>query len=226
MLRGSLCLPRHGIQAVPEQLAAALPPGTIRLQTAVSALTSEGVVLADGSERPADAVVVATGAEAAAALLPGLNVPATRTVTTLYHAAPTPPLAEPVLLVDTEREVLHTSVLSEVTPGYASDSRALVSTSVLGGGHAGLEAAVRGRLGVLYQTDTSGWEHLSTCTVEGALPAMLPPWPLTRGSRAGPGRYVCGDHRATGSVQGALASGTRAAREVLGAGFAQLSSAA
>ena len=31
----------------------------------------------------------------------------------------------------------------------------------------------------------------------------------------GPRRYVCGDHRATGSVQGALASGARAAREVL-----------
>jgi hypothetical protein len=56
---------------------------------------------------------------------------------------------------------------------------------------------------------------------------MLPPYPLTRGSRVGPGRYVCGDHRATGSVQGALASGTRAAREILAAGSAhQLSSAA
>ncbi len=53
---------------------------------------------------------------------------------------------------------------------------------------------------------------------------MLPPWPLSRPSRVevpagrgldGPRRYVCGDHRATGSVQGALASGARAAREVL-----------
>ena len=35
---------------------------------------------------------------------------------------------------------------------------------------------------------------------------MAAPHPLTRGSRVGPGRYVCGDHRATGSVQGALAS--------------------
>jgi phytoene dehydrogenase-like protein len=42
MLRGSLCLPRHGIRAVPEQLAAALPPGTIRLQTPVAELTQEG----------------------------------------------------------------------------------------------------------------------------------------------------------------------------------------
>ncbi len=223
MLRGSLCLPRHGIQAVPEQLAAALPSGTVRLQTPVSELTSEGVLLADGSERPADAVVVATGAAAAASLLPGLNVPATRTVTTLYHAVPASPLAEPTLLVDTEREVLHTSVLSEVTPGYASNGRALVSTSVLGAGHAGLEAVVRGRLAILYRADTADWEHLATYTVEGALPAMLPPWPLIRGSRVGlegPGRYVCGDHRATGSVQGALASGARAAREVLAAASA------
>jgi phytoene dehydrogenase-like protein len=235
MLRGTLCLPRHGIQAVPEQLAAALPPGTIRLETPVSQLTGEGVLLGDGSERPAGTVVVATGAATAARLLPGLNVPATRTVTTLYHAAPASPLTEPTILVDSEREILNTSVLSEVTPGYASDGRALVSTSVLGTGDTsvldtrvegpgGLEAAVRGRLAIMYQTDTSGWEHLASYTVEGALPVMAAPYPLTRGSRVGPGRYVCGDHRATGSVQGALASGARAAREILAAASASRSS--
>jgi hypothetical protein len=217
MLRGSLCLPRHGIQAVPEQLAAALPPATVRLETPVSALTDQGVLLADGTERPADVVVVATGPAAAARLLPGLRVPATKTVTTVYHAAPASPLAEPTLLVDTERQVLHTSVLSQVTPGYAGRGRALVSTSVLGGGGTTVEAEVRGRLATLYQADTGDWEHLATYTVEGALPAMAAPHPLTRGCRVGPGRYVCGDHRATGSVQGALASGARAAREVLAA---------
>ena len=217
MLRGTLCLPRHGIAAVPEQLAAALPPATVRLETPVSALTGQGVLLADGTERPADVVVVATGAAAAARLLPGLQVPATRTVTTVYHAAPASPLAEPTLLVDSERQVLHTSVLSEVTPGYASNGRALVSTSVLGGGGESVETAVRERLATLYQADTAGWEHLATYTVEGALPAMAAPHPLIRGCRVGPGRYVCGDHRATGSVQGALASGARAAREVLAA---------
>ena len=217
MLRGSLCLPRRGIQAVPEQLAAALPAGSILLETPVQELTDDGVLLADGSERSADAVVVATGAADAARLLPGLDVPVTRTVTTLYHAAPESPLAEPILLVDSERQVLNTSVLSEVTPGYVSDGRALISTSVLGPGHPGLEAAVRARLATLYQAGTADWEHLATYTVEGALPAMLPPYPLIRGCRVTAGRYVCGDHRATGSVQGALASGARAAREVLAA---------
>ena len=111
MLRGSLCLPRRGIQAVPEQLAAALPAGTVRLETPVRVLTADGVLCGDGTEIPARAVIVATGAAEAAALLPGLSVPATRSVTTFYHAAPSAPLAEPVLLVDTERKILNTVVL-------------------------------------------------------------------------------------------------------------------
>jgi phytoene dehydrogenase-like protein len=227
MLRGTLCLPRRGIQAVPEQLGAALPSGTLRLETPARELTSAGVLLADGRELPAGAVVVATGGAAAEALLPGLAVPGTRTVTTVYHAAPASPLAEPTLLVDTEGEILSTCVLSQVSPGYAA-GRSLISTSVLGGGGADREPAVRARLADLYQTGTAGWEHLDSYTIDGALPAMPAPLRLSQPCRvtedgAGPGstgaggprRYVCGDHRATGSVQGALASGARAAREVL-----------
>ncbi len=215
MLRGTLCLPRQGIQVVPEQLATALPAGTVRLGTPAASLTDDGVLLADGTELPADAIVVATGAAGAGALLPGLGVPATRTVTTYYHAAPSSPLAEPTLLVDTGRAVLNSCVLTEVSRGYGGDGRALISTSALGHGPAGGEAAVRARLAGLYQADTADWEHLASYTVEGALPPMPAPHPLSQPARVGPGRYVCGDHRATGSVQGALASGARAAREVL-----------
>jgi glycine/D-amino acid oxidase-like deaminating enzyme len=215
MLRGTLCLPRRGIQAVPEQLAATLPTGTIRLETPVARLTEDGVGLPGGGEIAARAVVVATGpAEAGALLGSAIDVPATRTVTTFYHAAPRSPLGEPTLLVDTERKILNTTVLSEVTPGYATDGRALVSSSVLGDASGG-EPDVRARLAELYGTDTAGWEHLASYPVYGALPAMPAPHPLSRTTRVSPGRYVCGDHRATGSVQGAMASGTRAARELL-----------
>jgi glycine/D-amino acid oxidase-like deaminating enzyme len=215
MLRGTLCLPRRGIQAVPEQLAATLPTGTIRLETPVARLTEDGVGLPGGGEIAARAVVVATGpAEAGALLGSAIDVPATRTVTTFYHAAPRSPLGEPTLLVDTERKILNTTVLSEVTPGYATDGRALVSSSVLGDASGG-EPDVRARLAELYGTDTVGWEHLASYPVYGALPAMPAPHPLSRTTRVSPGRYVCGDHRATGSVQGAMASGTRAARELL-----------
>ncbi|MET8755255.1 NAD(P)/FAD-dependent oxidoreductase [Streptomyces sp. NPDC004667] len=217
MLRGTLCLPADGIGAVPAQLADGLPAGVLSRGTAVARLAEDGdgVVLADGTRRRADAVVVATGQSAAAGLLPGLTVPAGRTVTTLYHAAARSPLHEPTLLVDTRRRFLNTCVLSEVHPGYAPDGRALISTSVLGAPGAAQEAAVRAALAEAYDTDTDAWESVHRCTVRDALPAMPPPLPLTRTTRFGPGRYVCGDHRATGSLQGALASGARAAREVL-----------
>ncbi|MGC4947035.1 NAD(P)/FAD-dependent oxidoreductase [Streptomyces sp. DT224] len=214
MVRGTLCLPAQGIGAVPHQLAQGLPGGVLRLGAAVAEITDTGVALEDGSEVPASVVVVATEPAAAARLLPDLTVPDTRTVTTYYHATDRTPLAEPTLLVDSTGPVLNTCVLSEVAPTYAPPGTALISTSVLGTGLPGRAQAVLRRLADLYATDTSGWTQIAARTVEGALPAMRPPWQLSRTTRVRPGRYVCGDHRATGSVQGALASGTRAAREV------------
>ncbi|MFI2780495.1 NAD(P)/FAD-dependent oxidoreductase [Streptomyces sp. ALB3] len=213
MARGTLCLPSRGIGAVPAQLAARLPDGVLRLGSAVTEVTERGVLLADGSERPATSVVVATDSATAARLLPGLPVPAGRTVTTYYHAADRSPLTEPTLVVDSGLAVLNSCVITEVSPGHAPRGTALVATSVLGAGPP--EKTVRARLAELYDVDTSTWETVAAYTVEGALPAMRPPWPLSRTTRFARGRYVCGDHRATGSVQGALASGSRAAREVL-----------
>ncbi|MFE5536619.1 FAD-dependent oxidoreductase [Streptomyces sp. NPDC056492] len=215
MLRGTACLPADGMGAIPAQLASALPGSVVRTATPVASLTPDGVLLADGADLAAAAVVVATGQSAAARLLPGLAVPRARTVTTLYHAAERSPLAEPTLVVDGGRRFLNTCVLTEVHPGYSVDGRALVSTSVLGAPGPADEAAVRVALGHVYGADTGSWEAVHRVTVRDALPAMTPPWPLSRSTRFSPGRYVCGDHRATGSLQGAMASGARAAREVL-----------
>ncbi|MGW0798908.1 NAD(P)/FAD-dependent oxidoreductase [Streptomyces sp. NPDC002692] len=214
MLRGTLCLPSTGIGAVPDLLAAALPPGTVSLGAPVARLTDTGVASADGVELPARAVVVATGPVPAAALLPGLDVPEYRVVTTYYHAAERSPLAEPTLMTDVRRRFLNTCVLSEVVPGYAPAGRALIATSVLGDDHGDREKETREALSEVYGTDAGAWRLLRATTVPDALPAMPPPHPLSRTTRFAPGRYVCGDHRATGSVQGALASGARAARAV------------
>ncbi|WP_329131606.1 NAD(P)/FAD-dependent oxidoreductase [Streptomyces sp. NBC_00670] len=215
MLRGTLCLPADGIGAVPAALVTALPAGSVLLDTPVALLTDDGVQTAHGDRLAARAVVVATGKGPASALLPGLDVPAGRVVTTYYHVAPRPPLAEPTLLTDARLRFLNTCVLSEVAPTYAPAGHALIATSVLGEDNPQARKTVTSALEEVYETDTAGWDLLTARTVRDALPAMPPPQPLSRTSRVAPGRYVCGDHRATGSVQGALASGARAAREVL-----------
>ncbi|MYX95881.1 NAD(P)-binding protein [Streptomyces sp. SID486] len=215
MARGTICLPAAGVAAVPELLASALPPGTLALESPVTALTDDGVVVDGGREVAARAVVVASSPTVAAALLPGLPLPPYRTVTTYYHLTPRSPLREPTLVTDVRRRFTNSCVLTEVQPGHAPRGYALVATSVLGADTAGRERTLRDALAECYGTDTGGWELLTARTVAEALPAMEPGLPLSRRSRRAAGRYVCGDHRATGSVQGALASGARAAREVV-----------
>ncbi|WP_084724590.1 NAD(P)/FAD-dependent oxidoreductase [Streptacidiphilus melanogenes] len=215
MLRGSLCLPERGIGAVPRQLADRLPLGTLRLGAGVERLTDDGVALTNGLAVHARAVVVAAGPTAARALLPSLPLTPTHAVTTAHHAAPEAPWPEKALLVDGNGPLLHTSVVSNVQPRYAPAGVALVSTSLPGVADEEQLVAAEARLAELYRTSTRAWERVAVHRVREALPASPAPWPLSRTSRLAPGRHVCGDHRATASVQGALASGARAAREVL-----------
>ncbi|WP_433229741.1 NAD(P)/FAD-dependent oxidoreductase [Actinomadura formosensis] len=210
--RGTIGVPALGMGRIPEQLAARLPDGAVSLGTAVREVTGDGVETVDGEAIKAGAVVVATDPVRAAALVPEIEAPVMRSVTTFYHAAPESPLEEPVQIIDAEGVITDTLVLTDAAPEYSPDDRALISTSVLGTNvH---ESRVRGRLNEIYG-DTSAWRLLASYPVKVALPAMPPPLPLRRPVRMRAGRYVCGDHRDTGSIQGALVSGRRAAEAVL-----------
>ena len=126
-------------------------------------------------------------------------------------------MTEPMLVIDGEENlVLSTVVMSQAASTYAPSSAHLVSTSVLGAHHdTDLERRVRARLGTLYGARTSDWEHLASYEIAEALPAMLPPFALRKPVRITDGLFVCGDHRDTGSIQGAMVSGRRAACALL-----------
>ncbi|MDN0194668.1 NAD(P)/FAD-dependent oxidoreductase [Streptomyces sp. S.PNR 29] len=215
---GRLCLPEGGAEVLPELLARTLPPGTVRTGVRVTSVSTTSVTTAEHGEIRCRAVLLATDARAAAELLPGLRVPDFHPVTVLHHTADEPPVATGAsLLLDADRggPVAHTAVVSQVDPSRAPAGRSLVSSTVLGPPPPDVDTAVRIHLSRLYGTSTARWETLAVHHTAEAVPAMRPPHDLRRPVRLLAGLYVCGDHRDTSTVQGALHSGHRASAAIL-----------
>ncbi|WP_189535668.1 NAD(P)/FAD-dependent oxidoreductase [Streptomyces roseolilacinus] len=215
--RGRLCVPAGGASRLPERMAAALPAGSVRTGVRVKDASISRVVTAEHGEFTCRSLVVATGARAAAELLPGLRVPGFHAVTVLHHTAPAAPLTAPALVLDADRAgpVSHTAVMSEVDPTRAPHGRVLITSTVLGTPPDDLDARVRRHLAALYGTGTADWELLGVRHDPEAVPAMPAPHDLRRPVRLLAGLYVCGDHRDVSSPQGALHSGRRAAQAIL-----------
>ncbi|WP_326706235.1 NAD(P)/FAD-dependent oxidoreductase [Streptomyces cyaneofuscatus] len=215
--RGGLCVPAGGSGTLPDRLAAALPPGTVRTGVHVTAADITTVRTKEHGELGCRSLLLATGAGAAAELLPGLRVPAFRPVTVLHHTAPVPPPTGRSLVLDGDRSgpVAYTAVMSEVDPSRAPEGRTLITSTVLGTPPPDLDRSVRRHLAALYGTPTGDWELLAAHHDPEAVPAMEAPHDPRRPVRVLAGLYVCGDHRDTSSVQGALHSGRRAAEAIL-----------
>jgi len=213
--RGTPGLPDRGMQALPRQLASRLPTGVLRLETDVLSV-GPGRVSTVGGDLTAPVVVVATSPGHAAEQL-ALTPPLMRDLTTYYHRVPASPADRRLLHVDGDRSgpVVNTAVLSDAAPTYCR-SGALVSSTVLGH-HDDEEtrAAVAAQLGRIYRCSTADWELVATYPIRNALVALPPGRGVRQAVSLGDGLYVCGDHRDTPSLQGAIVSGRRTAADVL-----------
>ncbi len=213
---GAAVVPAAGMQAIPDQLAGRLPGGTIRTGAAVAAVAADAVTLDGGETVAGGAVVVATDGPAAAGLA-GIPDPGSRPVSCVYFAAPEPPIGAPVLVLDGEGTgpVNNLAVMSNVAPEYAPPGQALVAAACVPGGGADLADRARIQLREWFGDGVDAWEHLRTYHIPHAQPAVRPPFSPSSPARLDSGVFVAGDHRATPSINGALASGRRAAEAIL-----------
>lgn len=216
---GAPGVPRHGMRALPAQLAASLRD--VRLDTPVDAVERTPAVVVDGARLPARAVVVAADVGAAQAL-PDLPPRPTRGLVTWWFAADEPPTTSRMLAVDGRGvdappgPIWNTGVASNIAPSYAPTGRHLVHGTTLldrPDGDAD-ESDVRRHLGEIHGCDARTWEVVARHRIEQALPATPAGSPVRRPVALGDGVFVCGDHRDTASIQGALVSGRRAATAV------------
>lgn len=220
---GHATLPAGGMQAIPRQLAAVLPPDSLRTNARVRTLKPGRVELTDGETIDAKAVLLATDARQAAVLLPGSRSPSWAACTTLYYAAPTSPIAAPLLLLngaDRRGPVNHVCVPSDVQPSYAPPGQALISATVLeptNGDDAALDREARLQLTRWFGASTvQSWRTLRVARVPFSLPKQVPrPDVVKDAVRIADAVYACGDYLETPSINGALRSGRRAAEALL-----------
>lgn len=231
-------LPADGMSALPRQLAAPLGD-RVRLAERVLGVraddrsaggasaerSGEVSVRSESGTIRARAVVVATDPVTAGALAP-IPAPAMKGLVTWWFEAPEAPTAEALLAIDGRRRAGHfqgspgpvwnTAVVSNAAPTYAPPGRHLVQATTLLDRPDGdaPEDAVRRHVGEILGCDTSGWQVVVRHRIDGALPAVPPPLRPRSEISLGHGLFVCGDHRDTASIQGALVSGNRTAEAV------------
>jgi phytoene dehydrogenase-like protein len=234
---GEAVVPAAGMQQIPLQLAAKLRAGTLLTGARVSKLTrntrSFQIEIVGQDQQEARAVVLAVPGNDGNRLLGGVggwSVPEVRAwnkTTAFYYAAQQVPMAEPIIMLNGEGRaagpVNHVAVMNAVSPQYAPPGMHLVAANVVGEAPAEdaalmrLDRAVRLHLRKWFGASVDSWKMLGAYTLARALPQQRhAEWeqaPVRVGGTGGV--YMCGDYRETASIQGALASGRRAAEAVI-----------
>jgi predicted NAD/FAD-dependent oxidoreductase len=218
---GDATLPARGMGEIARQLASQLPANVVNVNSPVVALDRQTVVVLSGEKLTAKVVILATEAPVASKLL-GDNRPSTgQGVTNLYFAADEAPIKEPTLVLngDGEGPINNLCVPSMVACDYAPPGKSLISLTCLGEyeDQEFLKVKVRLQLKTWFGSSVDSWQHLRSYTIPYALPNQNPPalQVLEKPSQVREGVYVCGDYCDTASINGAMASGRRAAESVL-----------
>ncbi len=216
--QGDAALPARGMAEIPRQLASRLPDNVLTLNCPVVAVDDHGAVLSSGEQIAARYTVVATDAPATAKLLGDSNVVKGQSVSCIYFAADEPPIAEAILVLNGDGlgPINNLCVPSQVSHDYAPAGQSLISVTVLGthSNSGELHNQVTHQLTSWFGDVVSKWRHLRTYAIDYALPNQQSTR-IGQLSKPSDRLLICGDHRDTGSINGAMASGRQAAETVL-----------
>jgi phytoene dehydrogenase-like protein len=216
LLTGDAAVPARGMGAISAQLAASLPDDHVRLNARVTDVARHTVTV-DASHRiRADRVVVATDGPSAATLL-GLPRVESNPATCVWFSAGSAPIDDRYLVVDGTGHgpARNIAVMTNVAPEYAPPGTALIAAACPGVDDPDAEQEVRRQLAVIWGSQVATWSHLRTDAIAHGQPRQHPPFSPKQRVDLGDGLFVCGDHRDTASIQGALFSGRRCGEAVL-----------
>jgi len=225
LTEGRAAVPRRGMQAIPDQIAAGLPE--IRLETPALRLLRQAErvvgVQTGSADIEADAVVVAAHAPQAERLS-GIEIPKdANSATCLYFHLPYPLYGNRKVILNGYRDgcVNHALQITNVAPSYAPQPEHLLSATILGAPDQTVEQLTARALEDMQRwfpwRSIGGLKALAVYQVPFGRLVQPPGFGrlLPQNRTAVPGLYLAGEYTAASSIDGAMASGEKAAQIIL-----------
>ena len=218
---GRAWIPAGAIQALPESIAAQLPPQKIRLNTKVIAIDGDRVILESGEILPFSRLVLALDESSLCQLLHLPPPPAPRGVAVVYFKSKTSLYDRPclVLLAGAHRLVRHFVQITNIAPEFAPAGWHLVSASILnfeGLNRAELVSRAAEEIAAIFPHARESLMPLEALFVPNAVPDQPPGFAAKPKPLLPNGVLACGDWKNGASIQAAIQSGLEAARVVVG----------
>ena len=218
MSKGDMILPREGIAAAPHSLAESLGFERIHLNSDVKQVDAFTISVND-EQQNFDAVICAYNPR---------RSESNRHVWTLHFDAEKSPLNSKHILLNGDLKtknqlIAHVAVPSDIQPSYAPHGRSLVTVTIVGEAaqEIGLtsESEIQSRalqeLRDWFGSQVDTWNLLATQHIEHALPEISADSGLSESPSIRKNSFECGDHMMHGSVEGALLSAEKTAKQVL-----------
>ena len=209
---GDAAVPSRGMGAISEQLSKQINESSIRLTSSVDKVEGKKVILESGESFLPSNLIIATEGPATAKLL-GQESPLSRSVSCIYFSAPQAPSSSKAILLNGEKNgpALNVAIMSNISPSYSKNGKALIAVAIPNTIKPDSMENVLIQMRKWFGDSVDSWEHIKTYSIEHGQPDLRPGDPFRKSIKNSEGVYICGDHRDTPSIQGALVSGRRTA---------------
>ena len=209
---GDAAIPSRGMGAISEQLSKQINESSIRLTSPVDKVEGKKVILESGESFLPSNLIIATEGPATAKLL-GQESPLSRSVSCIYFSAPQAPSSSKAILLNGEKNgpALNVAIMSNISPSYSKNGKALIAVAIPNTIKTDSMENILIQMRKWFGDSVDSWEHIKTYSIEHGQPDLRPGDPFRKSIKNSEGVYICGDHRDTPSIQGALVSGRRTA---------------
>ena len=212
---GDAAIPEMGMEEIPKQLLAMLPPNSVTYNTKITKIEGTKITTYNNEVFNADKIIIATEATSIASNYIPKVKQNFHSVSNVYFEATVAPTKKAIVVLNASPKLKFVNnlvVLTNVSDKYASEGKILISVSVNGNQTIDdeiLAQNIKTEMKSWYGQQVDSWKLIKTYHINYALPNQDQVTNELTDSdlKIDENVYICGDHLLNGSINAAMQSG-------------------